>query len=630
MKDNHKRLLQFLKIQSTATTADFCAEQLQVSVRSIKSYIKEINLEYEQLILSTNRGYILSDNNMVLEDTKKYIPQTSGERKNFILNKLLDTVDGVSIFTLEEQLYISESTLKVELMKVKEELENHQLSLSTKNQTIQIVGQEKDKRKLASTLLYKEASNQFMSVETLQKSFPQLDIMKLKEEIAEILQIANYIISDLAILNVILHLAILIDRSMQGHPINFSQGSIQKNHHYVVTKKIVDHIEELYQIALSTADINEISILLLAHSKDVNYENITLENLVMFISKQCLNIVDESILLLNEQYYIQLDNSDFIIYFALHMNNLLTRLKYNYSNANPLTNTIKSTCPNIYECAVQIANIIFKHCQTIVNDDEIAYIALHLGNAIQEKHNQTYKINVALLQPEYHSLNNVLSNHLLGAFPDKLFIRHLYQYEDEISKDDHFDLLLSTVPLQHTYPKTINISPFFNQEDYAKLFYELEHLQMKKKEMLFKSYLEQLSIPEFFTNKTLATREEVLQFICQKMYDKGFVEANFYDKIMEREQLSTTAFGNIAIPHTMVMEAKKSVIYIFTNNKGIVWKESKVKLVILFAMNAKDKALFADLLYFITYAIAKPAALSKLVKSNSLPSFIETLSSLLK
>ena len=83
---------------------------------------------------------------------------------------------SLDLYELCDELYISMSTLKVELNKVKRKLKKYDLELETKSDSIKCIGLEKNKRKLLSSILYKESNVNFVNIDSLQKAFTNIDI----------------------------------------------------------------------------------------------------------------------------------------------------------------------------------------------------------------------------------------------------------------------------------------------------------------------------------------------------------------------------------------------------------------------------------------------------------------------
>lgn len=68
-----------------------------------------------------------------------------------------------------------------------------------------------------------------------------------------------------------------------------------------------------------------------------------------------------------------------------------------------------------------------------------------------------------------------------------------------------------------------------------------------------------LSVENIVLNKNLATREEAIRFTGQVLVDRGYVEPAYIEKMLEREEMTSTFMGNgVAIPHG-TDDAKKEV-----------------------------------------------------------------------
>ena len=122
MKPKLKKLIQLLLEAQPRTSANL-AERLDVSVRSVKNYVREINEEFPNTIQSSYEGYRIDSKVgvMILADNTNHIPQTSDERVSYIINKLINHNSHVTLDTYDlcDELFVSMSTLKNELTKVK-------------------------------------------------------------------------------------------------------------------------------------------------------------------------------------------------------------------------------------------------------------------------------------------------------------------------------------------------------------------------------------------------------------------------------------------------------------------------------------------------------------------------------
>ena len=108
MRGKHLALVKVLMSQNEWMTAKQLAKQLQVSDRSIKNYIGEINYQEENLIEASKNGYRIhrEQAKKVLSRQNSQLPETPGERVGFILTELLsgDTEQGVDLYELGERI----------------------------------------------------------------------------------------------------------------------------------------------------------------------------------------------------------------------------------------------------------------------------------------------------------------------------------------------------------------------------------------------------------------------------------------------------------------------------------------------------------------------------------------------
>ena len=102
MRDKHMALVKALMKQPGWTTARQLALQLQVSDRSVKNYIGEINYQEENLIEASKSGYRIDKERAkeILGRQTEHLPETQAERINYIIAELLTggTDEGIDLF----------------------------------------------------------------------------------------------------------------------------------------------------------------------------------------------------------------------------------------------------------------------------------------------------------------------------------------------------------------------------------------------------------------------------------------------------------------------------------------------------------------------------------------------------
>ena len=144
MKPKLIKLIRILSDYTDFVTAASLAGAMDVSTRSIKSYIQEINSSYPEAIESSREGYRIRRNiaQKILKESGTHIPQSSQERIVYIINSLIKNDAAVNAYDLCDEMFISYSTIKNELKSVKRKLAKFDLQLYNNNDNWSVSGLE--------------------------------------------------------------------------------------------------------------------------------------------------------------------------------------------------------------------------------------------------------------------------------------------------------------------------------------------------------------------------------------------------------------------------------------------------------------------------------------------------------
>ncbi|MBO7942099.1 helix-turn-helix domain-containing protein, partial [Streptomyces sp. S9] len=91
------------------------------------------------------------------------IPTTKRERIFYVLNRLLSNDAPVNVYDLAEEIFVSESNLKLDFKAAVKYAKNFDLTLKQRGDYFSISGSEEDKRHMLSDMLYKESDGNFIS-----------------------------------------------------------------------------------------------------------------------------------------------------------------------------------------------------------------------------------------------------------------------------------------------------------------------------------------------------------------------------------------------------------------------------------------------------------------------------------
>lgn len=632
MTEKQITLIKLLLENGNFVTANTLSSNLNVSVRTIKNYIYDINKSYPNSVISGRDGYkinIQSIENISSLGISSSIPQTSKERVNYIINYVIKSDAPINIFDLCEKLYVSYSTITTDFRKLKKELSKFSLTLITKNDCITIDGLEKNKRKLISTLLYNESNVNFVNLNVIQNAFLDIDINYIKETILKLFSENHYFINDYSLVNLVLHITIAIDR-IKNNNINTKDTSelpMIRFHEYELAKAASKMLEEHFEIKYSDAEIYDLALLLISRATSIDYKSLDSTGLKDVIGDECLELVNVLIRTVNESYYVDLSEPEFIVRFGIHIRNLLIRSRNNHFSKNPLTETIKTSFPLIYDISVLLASIIKEKTSISINEDEIAYIAFHLGSALETQKELHNKIIATLYCPNYYDFNSKIINTLNNHFSSDLLITDVVTDESSLNKLKNSDLLITSMPLNSilTIP-CINVNLFITNNDINNIHNKIEEIKILKKRDKFNRSIRKIITPDLFTRVNNLTNEnDTIDFMVSKLSELNFVDKSFKDEILQREKMSTTAFNGFALPHSMHMNAKKTGIYILISDSPISWYGKKVQLIIMLCFNRNDKLIFNEIFNPLTMILSESENMKEVLNCKNYDEFIGTV-----
>lgn len=598
MKKKQEALLQYLSTHQEHITALELSKVLNVSIRTVKSYIAELHQEFPMLISSSNRGYQLQHNSSAdfLPHKIDNIPQDYDERCIYIIKKLLlEKNNSLDMDDLCDDLFISISTLKNDVNKMNTSFASFSITFLCQSNQVCIHGSEKNKRRLISHVMSEEASGNFIDLNFLEESFPKYNLDALLQLLKTTFHQHHYYVNDFALLNLILHIVIMIDRIHQGNHIQ--QGTTEKIENQddqTLILELCDRLEVFFAISFTSFERFEIYVLCKTNINHQLKEQVA--NLQKIVSEDILIITKKIVQSVDEHFFINLLSESFITPFSLHVKNLKSRLLHHSNIKNPMIDNIKNSCPTIYDISTFIAYQLMQEFHEVISEDEIAFIALHVGTEIERQKNERIKVRCILLAPNYLDAHELFYNRLLLDFGEQIMIVKTISYETAL-QDESFDLLLTTVPCKESSHPTVLLSPFASTYDKTKLMEAIKNVQNNLKGQFLLDNIDiYFNENLFFIQQNLKSKFDIIKLMSQKMISLKYVNEQFENEVIKRESASSTAFMKVAIPHPMKMGAYKTSISVYIDADGIEWdKKHVVNIVCMIAFNRIDTKQFHEL-----------------------------------
>lgn len=635
MQSKEIQILDFFKNRNDWSTAAQIAGNLGFSVRSVKTYISNINSSYPDLISSSRDGFIVANKDRlvpVLNAAAGQIPQSAYSRQAYILKVLLLQNQTKNLDELADELYISPSTLNNEIVKIKSELMNFDLVFKTKNNYAYIDGLEKNKKRMISHLIYNETKDNFSNLELIQSYLPEIDLNIVKHVVTDILLSNHYFIDDFSLTNFILHMGITMVRFL-NYP---SSGDFPDSANNItiaepvvnLLREICDSLEKFFTVHFSDNDFYNLALLLMTRIVHDNIDQLDIEKVNEMVGTRISAMMELIQNRVRNVFYINLNNQDFIIRFSLHLYNMMIRLENSIDVRNPQLVPIKNTYPYIYDVSVFIANIITKETGQPLSEDEIAYISLHIGVLIEEQKALRNKVKVMIVCPNYYSTQLRMVKKLHTVFEDSIILSGIVTSQDELKNFSDYDCVITTISLnQHLPVPVIPISDYFNNKDISNIIDVIEGIKKERVRTVLENKLKFIFKKElfFYYPKHFSDRTNAIEYLSAALEKEGFVDSAFREKLYERERLSSSVYTNIALPHPIDPCAISTAIAVSIHPSPINWNGNKVHVVFMLAIHEEDRILFRDIFDLVTETLLNKKNFQTLLNTKSYEDFIKFL-----
>jgi lichenan operon transcriptional antiterminator len=634
-----RTIIKMLYDKKTMMKGRELAAELGISDRTVRNDISYINsVVNSDLIVSHNKkGYKLSDYDKARElvaDDGEGMPVLPEERINFILKHLLFRNRELDLFELSEMLLVSEATIEHDMKEIKKLISenNRDLSLTRKAASISLAGSEKDKRALFSELLFKETNRNFFNIFKYERYFHHLDLDLIQRKLMQAVGKYRIHLNEMAVVNLVIHIAITIDRIKSENILDIEADldKVVEMREFKMAEELCGQLEDDFGVRFPRGDIIYISYLILGKSiiKNKYKKKIELEGM---IDPQIANLTEALIASINREFGISFEEDDnLFIGLCLHTKRMMDRINSHVLLRNPLLDELKIKYPFIFELAVFVSKEFYKITGLLIKEDEIGFIALHLGAAFDSLNgNLAIKRKIALICPTGYTTSELLKSKLHSVYQDKIEILGTFSFMefDKLRKQEP-DLILSTVKFDYELDfKVLEVSPFLNQNDIEKIN---QHLYLSGQDSGRSRFLNDVNDffrkDLFFKGMTCKDEWDVIEYLGNQLSTKGYTPEEYVHLVIEREKISSTSFGNLlAIPHPIVMNAYETVIAVAILQKPMLWGKNKVQLVFMFALKEADRKKLNELYKHIIEIVEKPEGVQYLIKSRNFDDFISRI-----
>lgn len=392
--------------------------------------------------------------------------------------------------------------------------------------------------------------------------------------------------SDTGLNGLVVHILIAAKRIREGHPVSGLPDGFSALEHTQEAAAVLDLTNrlELDGMIFPPAETAYLTMLLLgterlpAAGKDISRAVEAMDREYYTYARDMVDEMDEALGLGIH------DDTELIWSLGMHLKPALNRIRMDMMIKNPMLESIKSAYPLAFQAGIIGAALLERSTGLLISEHEIAYIALHIGAALERVKGQDLHKKCIIVcssglgsaQLLYQKLSKLTGSRLevLGTFGS---------YNLSMAPLDRIDFIISTVPLAfNPGVPVVVVHPLLNEEDLNSI-----NSLMLSGNSTAVAYIR----PELtFLKQSFESRDEIIAFLCSKLTGLQLADDHFVELVKQREAVSSTAYGNLtAIPHPLIPQTLETFWVICTLQKPVLWGTKRVQFVCLLCVSGKEK-----------------------------------------
>lgn len=624
----HSELLRILAVTSRGVSAATLAGMLGISERTVRNYVKQINDEGSAVILSARDGYHLQTKS---HDKKAAQPENEA-RLWRVLSDLLTSKEGINAFDEAESLFVSSSTVVNTIIpQLKEMVREYDLRIESRKYQFFLKGSEQSKRKLIGHIATEDAYGFFNSKSALEQLFPKQDIPGAMQSLYAVCQKSQLFLNDFALNNLLVHLLIILirlesDNDLEGRELHVSAGEMltefpNREEIIALADLIADSFARDYGLRIPEQDYQQILILI---ALSVEHEMVDIQSV---IGQEFIDCVVSILASVSRRYCTMEFSHDFALQFSLHMYYARQRCAFRISYPNPIGAQFKKDYAPVYDMAVFFAHKFAGQYRIEFNEDEIAFIAFHIGSYLENSKQNGELISCAVVVESYHALSKKLANDVRDSFADRLVVLDVIPVNRFLQRPPECDLLITTLPLEAGARRAVQVNPILTRQNIGSIREALDEIEDERELRNARRFLQKLFHKElYFRNVVLENEEAYIQFMGRHALENGYIKEAFIQDVLLRESVSSTAFTDaLAVPHTISQYAERSFICVIHNDMPIQWSRKAVHFVLMVGIAEQDMKHFKGAFNLIIELFNSTSRTLELLKTNTFEEFCEQM-----
>ncbi|AXI10536.1 transcriptional antiterminator [Oceanobacillus zhaokaii] len=531
------------------------------------------------------------------------------ERQSVILATLLEMNEPVKLFTLADELKVTEATISHDLDQLEEEVATFHLVLVRKRgYGVEIEGNEEEKRAALSYLITKHVDPfEFVTLikDSIQKKsthhlnaisnrllhFVNPEKLSIIESVVESARgVLPYELADSAHIGLVVHLALAMERLQKGEMIKFDQAFLQRierTKEYAIAKSMINKLEKKLKLDIPDDEIGYITMHLMGAKVRVDQEYLIEESSIdiAFQAKALIQYVSKNV-------NVDLTKNASLLHdLVAHLKPTIYRLQQRMQIKNPMIKEIMVDYHDLFYLIQDGVRETFPDMD--FPDDEIGYLVLHFASTILNDEKEL-DLRALVICSSGIGTAKMLATKLMQRVPEIKKVDNKSLFDLRHLDLERYDIIVSTIPLKGFDREYFQTSPMLTngevhrikkkvrqrklsfqsgknsvapntvheRAENSDIILNIEAIQNYSKAIL--DLLDSFHIQQTSENQTI---DSILKGACKTLETEKMIQnkEKVVKRLQEREQLSGLGIPNTsaALYHTRSNDIIKSSFTIY-------------------------------------------------------------------
>ncbi len=368
-------------------------------------------------------------------------------------------------------------------------------------------------------------------------------------------------------IGLVIHLTIAIERMINHENIDIESHlfeELKNDEDYDKAKVLAEYMEDEFDIEFPDAEIAYI-LMHLKGAKLRYLDSAMDEELQVLVKDYDIKRMVEMIIHRYQQItgVSLIDDGVLEAGMITHLRPALTRMHYRLEIRNPLLEQIKQQYTTVFENTKRACEVIEEQLKQKVPEDEIGYIAMHFGAAMErlsQRMQGSRTIRIGVVCASGIGISSLLSSRIRTLFPEIHEVRPLAMEDVKAGIEHEVDLLVTTLILKQPLLPSVYVHPLLAAEDIENIRGAIALTKTRKTDSLkqdeslsekideieqindmIKKLIKQLEVIDISSSSTM---DQMIEISAQSISKDTQVIRQVHKDLLRRESMGSVILEN--------------------------------------------------------------------------------------